>query len=180
MIVKPSVFADPDNLPGVVLHNPYAGAVWLHGLGYEGKDIESRKRRILYRGDIVICAGNRIDRDAYDRVRGLLTVARDADKRIPDGLFKIVTTYHPGKATAVATVTDCRPLVAEDYTRVLWWDAAENARKPRWAWVLSNVRALHPFEVHGHQGFMRIPRDKVLKAVIEPWERDEIRRRWAA
>lgn len=178
MTAKPSVFNDPVNLPGVIMRQPYVGAVYLHGLGYDGKGLESRTKRIHYRGDLVLCAGLKMDTNAVNRVRGLLTTAR-ADKRVTDAAFNHAMGLH-GVALAVATVMDCRPLTAEDYARNLWWDEAENAKKPRWAWVLFNVRALRPFAVDGHQGFLRVNKKLVTEAAMSDAECTQWRARWSA
>ena len=55
----------------------------------------------------------------------------------------------------------CRPLVAEDYPRSLWWDAEENAKRPRWAWELEDITPLRPFATKGSQGFFKLDRKEV-------------------
>lgn len=154
-----SVFDDPNNLPGIMLDQPYAGAIKLVGLVGDGKDIETRTRRCNYRGDIVICATANVKPD----VATVLRVGKMLKDRVPLAEYKHATWEH-ACTMAVAEIYDCRPLVAEDYERSLWWDAEENARKPRWAWCLRNVRPMMPSPISGHQGWMRVPR-----TVVEGW-----------
>lgn len=154
---KLSVFDDPDVYPGLTLAQPYAGVVFLAAQGMPGKDIESRKHRFLRVGaEIVICAG--LDCWSVDvaRLRNELV----ASGRVGQASFDAAVELR-GVALRLVTVADCRPLTEADYSRALWWDAVENVRKPRWAWVLDNLRPIKPFPWRGSQGFSRVPRKLV-------------------
>lgn len=146
---RPSVFDDPDNYPGIVLHQPYAGLVRLAGLGYPGKTIETRKSKIRYRGPLIIIAGKQVDYGAWKRIGAELR-----SQGVPMELFNACVEMR-GMAVACFDVSDCRPLTIDD------WPAAFFYADGRFAWCSSKVEAIEPFPVHGHQGFMRIPRTAV-------------------
>lgn len=156
--MKATVFDDNEVLPGLTLAQPYAGAVLLAAMGYEAKDIETRKTRFRHVGSrIVICAG--LDRWAEDlqRLRRVLL-----GRGVPETVFDRAMAFR-GQAVAVATVAECRPLVKDDEPRSLYFDEAD----PRWAWVLADLKVLRPFHVRGTQGFTRIPRERVEAALRE-------------
>lgn len=154
---RPGVFNDPENYAGIVLDQPFAGAVLLAARGLPGKLDETRPRRILHRGELVFIAGKGVNKAAMPSVRAEL-VARG----IPEGLVDEALAFQ-GVAVAIARVVNCVPLVAEDYARTLFWDPED----PRWRWVLAEHRALRPFPVQGHQGFVRVPRALVDEAAGE-------------
>ena len=154
---KPSVFDDPDCYPGLTLVQPYGGAVLLSAQGYDAKDIETRKVQIKRLNvDIVICIGLDVWDAHVNRVYRELTAYRG----IPTGKVDASFGLH-GVAVALAQITMCRLLTAEDYHRSLWWDAEENAKKSRWAWVLGSMRPIKPFRWRGSQGWSRVPRGMV-------------------
>lgn len=164
---KPPVFEDPDNYPGIVLLQPWAGLMWLAGFGWLAKLIESRKRRIRYRGPLVICASakpmNTVGVDGQDALKAY----DDAWRRlvlqgdVPRETFLEVTEAE-GVALARFDVRGCRPLVAADEPLTFFW----KDDVPRHAWLGASVAALEPFQVKGAQGFIRVPRARVDAAVL--------------
>lgn len=154
---KPSVFDDPECYPGLTLAQPYAGAVLLAAQRLPGKTIETRKVRFTRVGaEIVVCAGlDRWSSDVGRLYRELVT-----SDRVPIEQYD-TAIMHEGAALCLVTVVECRPLTAADYSRSLWWDAEENARKPRWAWVFEKLRPIKPFAWRGSLGFSRVPRKLV-------------------
>jgi hypothetical protein len=141
MADKITVFDDPNHLPGLTLHQPYAGAVLLWAQGFAGKSIETRKHRFLHVGaDVVICAGvSVLDAD-------MMRLHREIVRRgpVPEAAFDAAMSLS-GVAVALTQVVECRPLTVGDYSRSLWWNEEENARASRWAWVLGAPRVLKPF-----------------------------------
>lgn len=141
---------DGETLPAQSLYQPYASLV-AAGL----KPIETRPTRIHYRGPLVICAAQKIDRDAEAAINDRLTPANcDALARLD------VSTLGPlGVALALVDVVDCRPLMPED--EPLSWAYGPS----RWAWMLENIRPLRPFPVRGHQGRFAVSKKMVMEAV---------------
>lgn len=166
MTTKPPlirVFGNQDYYPGKTLDQPYAGAVLLAAMGYPAKTIETRPTRFLHAPHpVVICAGKRLDRAAKALLRRELV---DSGK-VPDAVFHLATGYQ-GFALALVTVVGSRPLVVEDFPKSLWWDAPENAKRPRQAWLLADMEALEPFAWTGRQGWSLLPRAMVDAAVAK-------------
>ncbi len=155
---KAGVFDDPEHYPGRVLWQPYAGAMRLAALGYPGKEIETRKGRILYRGPLVIVAGLAEEKAARPRVYREL-VARGIPEHLVDEALNL-----RGVAVAVGEVSDCRGALESDYPKTLWWVKDEE----RHAWIFSSLEPLTPFAMKGHQGFVRVPRHMVDEARFTP------------
>ena len=157
---KPSVFMDPDNYPGIVLLQPWAGLMWLAAFGWPGKLIESRKKRILHRGPLVVVAGLGED----DEARGAMGVAYERLVRQGDVPYKVFESAVQARGVALALfdVCGCRPLVAADVPFSFFW----KDDVLRHAWLGSSVAALDPFPVRGAQGFLRVPRARVDVAVL--------------
>lgn len=143
------IFSDSDNLPGVVLHQPYAGLIRLAALGFNGKSIETRARQIRYRGPLVIIAGLEVQVFAFAKVP-LLPPEQQRE------------LGHVGVAVALFDVADCRPLRPEDEPRSWFYEPG------RFAWMASRIRPLKPFKVRGMPGFVRVPRAQVLAAIEGP------------
>lgn len=155
------IFDDPDSYPGKVLDQPYAGAVRLRAEGYPGKDIETRVTRILrVPCELVIVAGCTMQHGVVEHVQARLE-ARGVPREAIRQAFA-----HCGVAVALVRVVGCRLLTAADHPRSLWWVPGENARKPRWAWELADMRPLRPFPVRGVPGFVRVPRAIVAAALV--------------
>jgi hypothetical protein len=158
-----TVFTDPACYPAISLHQPYAGAIRLSGLGYPAKRIETRKTRINYRGPVVICA-------TAKRPPGWGLLAGDIANKLGASLAerKMMASefINSACAVAIANVVGCRPLVEADFQRSLWWDADEVARNPRWAWELEDITPLRPFPTKGAQGFFKLPRQQVDYAAM--------------
>lgn len=168
----PSVFDDPENYPAISLWQPWAGLIWLAGMGYEGKDIETRPRRILFVGPLVICAGRRCDNDHWFAAWERLVKSG----RVPDEVFRAACNAH-GVALSRFDVKSCRAYnTSTDADRAFVQTVPTFAKRrrhvacppapPRWAWLSSQIAALQPFDVHGAQGFFRVPRGLVDRAVI--------------
>lgn len=160
--MKSTVFNDPDHYPAIVLAQPWAGLFWLSAFGWPGKLIESRTRRITHRGPLVICAGQgstwgamATRSDAWNRL------VRDAG--VPNDVFDAAVNAR-GCALAKITVKDCRPFTPEDCRPTYFIPSPTEKR--RFAWVPSDVTALDPFWVVGKQGFFRVPKVLVDKAVL--------------
>lgn len=155
------LFDDPAIVPGKVLDQPFAGAVLLAAQGHPGKRIETRTTRITrVPCEIVIIAGVTVQPVAMTRVWHELVDRRG----VPQAAFDRAMALR-GVAVAVARVTECRRLTEADADDALWWDAEENARKPRWAWCLGDLRPLRPFSVRGIPGFARVPRAAIVAAL---------------
>ena len=160
-MTRPGIFNDPDSYPGKVLDQPYAGAVFLRARGYPGKDLETRTTRILrVPCELVIIAGVTMQHGVVENVR-----ARLEARGVPREAIRQAFAYC-GAAVALVRVVGCRLLTAEDQPRSLWWVPGENARKPRWAWELEDLRPLRPFPVRGVPGFVRVPRAQVAAALV--------------
>ncbi len=155
-----SVFEDPDCYPGITLLQPWAGLFWLAGFGWPGKLIESRKRRIHYRGPLVICAGLSMTDEAHSA--SLIAYQRLVGTgKVPHDVFAAACDTR-GVALAKANVCGCRPLKASDEPRTFFW----KDDVPRYAWLNDRISALDPFPVKGAQGFVRVPRKLVDARVL--------------
>jgi len=159
---KPSVFEDPENYPGITLMQPWAGLIWLAGAGYVGKELETRKMRISYRGNLVIGAGKRIDPDALSEARRRLVNSG----LVPAAIFdKVCGKESAGKAMALFEVVGCRDMTAADH-HLAFTDLTSEFSDPtgKSVWESGTIAALDPFDVKGAQGFFRVSREKVDKA----------------
>ena len=157
---KLSCFDDPIHYPGLTVHQPYAGLIRLAGMGFLGKDLEIRSRRIHYRGPLIIVASQRVDPEAYVRVQAQLVatgIMRQAFFNDHCG------TPLCGKAVAVFHVADCRPMTDDDHQRA--FVSRSFGTSGQHAWVASTIAALDPFNSTGAQGFSRVPRDRVNAAI---------------
>jgi len=151
------VTIDEETLPAVSLYQPYASLV-AAGL----KPIETRPARIHYRGDMVICAAQKIDTEAafYTVAPRLTTEQRAALERVGCAFDKAGDfCQFPVGAVALVDVVGCRPLVPED--EPLAWAYGPN----RWAWLLENIRPLRPFPVRGMPGRFKVSKRMVMEAV---------------
>lgn len=159
---EPSTFTDPDNYPAIVLSQPCAGLFWLSAFGWPGKLIESRTRRITYRGPLVICAGQ-------GSAWGAMACRSEAwnrlvnDAGVPAVVFDAAVNAR-GCALAKVWFRDCRPFTPEDCGPAYFTPPV--GEKRRFAWVSHSIAALEPFLVKGTQGFFRVPRAQVDAAVL--------------
>ena len=118
---------------------------WSHLIMLDLKTIETRTWATKHRGDLLICAGKKIDRRAakvYCRETGSIALG--------------------GHALCIVDLVDCRPMVKTDETAAMCelYDGA-------FAWVLENVRWVDPFPVKGQLGIFNIPlSQKELARVI--------------
>ncbi len=175
MLDKPSTYKDPDNYPAITVHQPYAGLIWLAGMGELGKDIEVRIKRITYRGQLVIGAGKRVDPDAYERVRKLLVgggIMKLADYEAACGASMT------GKAVALMEIAHCRPMAEDDRERSFISPQFET--RDQFAWEAGTIAALNPFPTTGAQGFFRVRRELVDNAIRRQTTREQRDRVWEA
>jgi len=102
------------------------------------KTIETRIWRTEYRGPLLICASRQQDKNF------VLQNSFDWTKAQIDSVRKF--SKITGKAIAVAELTDCRVMIddSDDCKRALC-DYYLNA----YAWELSNIKLIKPFEVKG-------------------------------
>ena len=156
LLNRPSAYKDPENYAAISVHQPYAGLIWLAGMGELGKDIEIRSTRILHRGPLVIAASKRVDAEAYHRVQR--TIVGGGIMRLPEyeAACGVAMT---GKTVAVMNVVDCRPMIADDRERS--FTSNQFDVDGQYAWVAGTITALHPFETTGAQGIFRVKREFV-------------------
>lgn len=145
------------------LHQPFASLV---GAGL--KTIETRKTRLKYRGDVVICstkyfgsesraafvqvwngARQRDVAGVTDFLAGI-DVGHSADDLDAERIAKIARRLPLGVTVCVAELVDCRALVEGDWPRSLFFAPG------RFAWALENIRPLKPTPVRGMQGLWPI------------------------
>jgi hypothetical protein len=157
-----SVFDDPASYPALKLRQPYAGAVLLSALGFQGKDIETRDKRPRREGApqsfrFVVCASLK-DHDEARAVAEQLVpsrVSRDA--------YEACCLRPRMCALALATIKTVRPLEESDKPRSLYWK--KGARL--WAWELVDLAPLRPFALGwGAQGFFKVGRRNVDAHVL--------------
>jgi hypothetical protein len=157
------IFEDPENFPGKSLWQPWAGLIWLAGMGYPGKELETRKSRIHYRGNLVICAAHFIDFVAFANARRRLVDAG----LVPADLFdKYCGKDVAGNALALFEVTGCRPMTTDDHT-LAFTDIGTPPHEVegKFVWEGGTISALTPFATQGAQGFSRVPKELALDAV---------------
>ena len=109
---------------------------WANMLVYGHKSIEIRSWRTHYRGPLLICAGKKIDRDAY-----IPFFLRAKDQWDPRGV-----------AVGTVNLADCRSLVREDGVAGMFReeDFMVGRHSKLFAWIVTNPRRLaEPFAVKG-------------------------------
>lgn len=157
---KISTFDDPDNFPGISLWQPYGGLIWLAGMGFRGKELETRMGRIHYRGPLIITVAKRTDPLALDYARRLLV----GSGRVPAEIFEHACGVDfAGKAVAEFEVDDCRPMTMGDHS-LAFTNPEVTTIEGRFVWAADKITALDPFPVRGAQGFFRVPREAVARA----------------
>lgn len=175
LLNRPSTFLDPDNYPAITVHQPYAGLIWLAGMGELGKDIEVRSKTITYRGKLVISAGQRVDFDSYERVRKLLVgggIMKLADYEAACGVAMT------GKAVALMEIAHCRPMAEDDRERS--FISPQFEVRDQFAWEAGTIAALNPFPTTGAQGFFRVRRELADNAIRRQTTRAQRDRVWEA
>ncbi len=126
-------------MKAISLKQPWA--TWV-ALGL--KTIETRTWKTKHRGDLLICASKRVDKDAVE--------------------LAVETGYPPyekgafptGIAVAIVTVVDCRVMMPADTASALC-----SPTPGRYAWPLENIRPIYPFEVKGALSIFEINTDCV-------------------
>lgn len=118
---------------------------WAWAIAYGHKTIETRTWAANYRGEILICSSLKPDKVMMKDLR-----------RLSGGKWPVIESQlEYGKAIAIATLADCRPMELRDE------DAAMCTCYPRaFSWFLENVREIKPFPVIGRQGLYEIRRLK--------------------
>ena len=110
------------------LKNPWAG--WV----YSGqKTIETRKWTTNYRGDILICCSQRLDR------------------RVPKGKYA-PECYIKGKAICVVELLDVVKMTEEHQMKTCC-----SVYEGAYAWLLRNVRRIEPVPVKGQLSLFEVP-----------------------
>lgn len=108
---------------------------WAELIDSGRKTIETRTWHTKYRGPLLICASQTIDREAHEHFR-------------KQGFFSRETDYIRGYALTVASLDDCRPMTRED-EEYAWCRYLPGT----YSWVLSNRRQeFRQFKVTGRQG----------------------------
>jgi hypothetical protein len=161
-MTRKTLFDDPDHYPGKSVFQPWAGLIWLAGMGFLGKDLESRKTRILRRGPLVICAGQRVEVEALAEARRRLVDGG----HVPAALFDTMCGKESaGKAIAQFEVIDCRPMKNADHERA-FTDLGPGPHDVagKFVWEGGDISALDPFKITGAQGFFRVPKADVEAA----------------
>ena len=92
--------------------------------------------------------------------RGLKTIETRSFRTRQRGPLLICSTKMPdlglecyplGKALCIVNVDDCRPMRKTDED-----EAMCTCEPGRWAWVLSDITPIDPFDVKGSQGFFEV------------------------
>lgn len=157
------VFEDPDNFPGISLWQPWAGLIWLAGMGFLGKDLETRPKRIHYRGKLVVSAALRVEPEAFADARRRLV----GGGMVPAELFdRMCGKEACRKALALFEVADCRPMNHVDHERA-FTDLGPGPHKVegKFVWEGGEIAALDPFKVTGAQGYFRVSRVATTSAI---------------
>lgn len=176
---KVSTFRDPNNFPALSLWQPYAGLVWLTGMGYRGKEIETRTVKITYRGPLVITAAKKTDPLALDYAQQTLVGPGHISAELFD---RACGSEFAGKAVAVFEVNGCRTMYEADHLLALT-NPKVISHHGRYIYEADKITALEPFAVHNRQGFFRVSRIEVKSAekhTTTHAERLEARRAYAA
>jgi hypothetical protein len=168
---RPPVFDDPDNYPAISLYQPWAGLIWLAGMGFIGKELETRPNRIHYRGALVIGAAQRVEPEAFADARQRLV----GGGHVPAALFDTMCGKESaGKALAQFDVVGCRPMTEADHD-LAFTDLGPGPHDVagKFVWEGGDILALDPFKVSGAQGFFRVPKANVEGARKHGTTREE-------
>jgi len=109
------------------IRQPWAHLI-IHGIDGARKTVETRKWKTAHRGDLLICATKKPDRDAMDRF----------------GFTGAGFEY--GKAIGIVEVVNCRPMLSRDEKAAMC-----ETYTMAWAWFFGNIRPIEPFAVKGNQ-----------------------------
>jgi len=129
-----------EELKALSIKQPYASLI-LYG------KIETRNWFTEYRGDILICSSKTpFGLQDIQNISGLRQT-----NRIIDTLPGYFNTAPLGKAIAIGTLVQCRPMHKddEDLCFVPW-------REDLWCWVFDNVRAIEPIPWRGQLGLVDV------------------------
>jgi hypothetical protein len=139
-----NLFDNPDVLPGIALHQPYAGLVRL-GI----KDIETRMHQCHYRGRVVICATRVFSPNLEAEHRAKLVPSRVSSMD-----FTVAMSWL-GCVMAIAELVDCRLLAKSDEPRSCFW-SDDDAGK-RYAWILKDIQRTATRPIRCMQGWFPVP-----------------------
>lgn len=144
-----------ENIKALSLWEPWASLVAIGS-----KTIETRSRRIAYRGPLLICAALHHN---VGMLKGLLTQShvRQGLADLTPGRVTTIDDLSFGNAVAVVDIYDCVPVEGIKATR----DRDFGDFTPgRFGWLTRNLRRLKPFPVKGQQGLfsVRLPADLVV------------------
>mgnify|MGYP006316843473 FL=1 len=142
------LFNDPSFLPGIALHQPYAG---LARLGI--KELETRMNRCNYRGPMVICATR-----TFITAKSVEQRAKWVPLRASTDQYN-AAVYPVGCVLALAQIVDCRLLVESDEPRSCFWDPADAGK--RYAWELKDIQPLVTHPIRCMPGWFPVSRKLV-------------------
>jgi hypothetical protein len=139
------LFNSADFLPGISLHQPYAGLVRLRI-----KELETRMYQCHKRGPVVICATSTFLTTVSIEQRAQLV----PDRVSTDAYNAAV--YLTGCVIALANLVDCRLLTKADEPRSRFWSDADAGK--RYAWELQDIQPLVPRKIRCMPGWFPVPR----------------------
>lgn len=140
-----SLFNNPAFLPGIALHQPYAGLVRL-----KIKELETRMSRCHHRGPVVICATL-----TFLTAVSIEQRAQLVPERVSTEAYN-AAVYLTGCVVALANIVDCRLLTKEDEPRSRFWRDADAGK--RYAWELQDIQPLVPRKIRCMPGWFPVPR----------------------
>ena len=142
----------PENIRALTWKQPFAN------LMLQGK-IETRLWATNYRGLVLIHAGatpyfqpalKDLCGPQYDRIKHIDNTGAETDELMP-----------LGKAIGIGTLTDCRRMLKTDQDKcfVRW-------HSELFCHVYTDVRAIVPFELKGHQKWFNLDQETINKIVL--------------
>lgn len=135
---------------------PFAGLI-----GMDHKPLESRSRRLNFRGDILICSSAKVHQgyllQGDDDIRAEKFL-KDQIKNLQDFQdFEVLEFYGLGKMICVVQVVGCRPMTVADEQKT-WCRLYPGA----YVWEFTNIRPVEQVAVTGHRGFYEVD-DSLIK-----------------
>ena len=118
---------------------------WADAVFWGDKTVEVRTWQTDYRGDLLICASSRKQ-----------------------------SGFIPGKALCVVTLTDIEPF-GPQHCEAAGFEPGEMPDKPSFAWHLSDLQWVEPFDVKGALHLFDVPDEKIV--YIDPFESEAEQRR---
>ena len=131
----------PITIKALSWKEPFA-SLMLHG------KIETRTWKTKYRGLVLICASKK----AYSEM-DLIGLCGEVGSQLILGMINsTVIREQPGKAIAVGTLVDCRPMRVEDVAKCF-----VKYNPKLYCHVYENVIPIEPFDWKGSQGWKDVP-----------------------